>query len=151
MSIEQKIKSRWPDFNLERSLQIVVFSYQALAAIVLVLALFIASAWIKLPFLGAFFEPTLVKNAASPGQPDSVWPLHDLGVESGEQLIRVGGQSVHSSREVEQVLSRYFPGEDISVTLRSQEGITTTYNITLQLFPARDRNLNWSIREQNAP
>jgi signal transduction histidine kinase len=140
MSIEQKIKSRWPDFNLERSLQIVVFSYQALAAIVLVLALFIASAWIKLPFLGAFFEPTLVKNAASPGQPDSVWPLHDLGVESGEQLIRVGGQSVHSSREVEQVLSRYFPGEDISVTLRSQEGITTTYNITLQLFPARDRN-----------
>jgi signal transduction histidine kinase len=140
MSIEQIIMSRWPNFKLERVLQLVVFTYQAVAVLVFVLALFIASTWIKLPFMGAFFEPTLVKNAATPNQPDSFWPIHDLGVGQGGQLIKVAGQNVQSSRDVEQVLSGYFPGENIPVAIRSTEGITTTYDITLQRFPAQDRN-----------
>jgi len=128
-------------FSLEKVLQLAVFIYQAVALIVFVLALFIASAWIKLPFMGAFFEPTMVRNGATPSRSGDVWPLHDMGVQPEDQLIEVAGQSVHSSKDVEQVLGGYFPGEDIPVTILSKDGIRTTYQITLQRFPAEDRNI----------
>jgi len=124
---------------LESLPQLVVLLYQVVAVTVFVLALFIAAAWIKLPFMGAFFEPALVLNTTMPGQPDSVWPLRDLGVGQGSQLIEVAGQSVRTTAEVERVLDGYFPGENIPVTIRSKEGITSTRNITLQPFSERDR------------
>ncbi|GAB4417130.1 MAG: hypothetical protein Kow002_03400 [Anaerolineales bacterium] len=105
---------------------------------VFILALFIAGAWVKQPFMGAFFEPTLVKNASTPSQTEITWPLHNLGVQHGDQLVEVAGQSVQNSRDVEQALSGYFPGENIPVVIRSKEGIDTTYYITLQRFSSED-------------
>ena len=93
--------SRWSNFSLGRLPQLVVLFYQVVAVTVFVLALFIAAAWIKLPFMGAFFEPALVLNTGMPGHPDSVWPLRDLGLGRGSQLIEVAGQSVYSSAGVE--------------------------------------------------
>ncbi len=134
-----RFRSRWSNFSLERLPQIAVLFYQVVAVTVFVLALFVAAAWIKLPFMGAFFEPALVINTGMPSYPDSVWPLRDLGVGQGSQLIEIAGQSVRSSSGVEQVLDGYFPGENIPVTIRSEEGLTSTYNITLQRFTEQDR------------
>jgi hypothetical protein len=66
-------------FSVERLLQVGILVYQGVAAIVLIAALFLANYWLEFPFLGAFFDPTLVFDGVGPS-PSSAnhWPLHSL-------------------------------------------------------------------------
>lgn len=121
-------------------LQAIVLAYQAVAVAAFVAALFLAAWWLKTPFLGAFYEQTLVFNNAVPSQPSDAWELYNKGVKLGDQLAAVNGIPVHNTGEVQKILGGFFPGETIPVTIRTAAGSEQTLNVTLHAFPASDRN-----------
>lgn len=129
-------------FNLTftRILQLLVLGYQVLAVFVFVASIFFATAWMQVPFLGAFFEQTLVANGANPSQPSEAWGLHNQGIRLGEQLHTVFGNEVTSERDVRNVLMNFSPGETIQVTTQSPASGNKSYDITLYPFPPADRD-----------
>lgn len=127
--------------TLERLLQIGVVTYQAVAVIALLVALFLSNSWLNLPFLGAFFDPTLVFDEVGPS-PSSVeqWPLHSkLNHARGDRLVAIQGQEMRNTLQLEQVLAQYFPGETVEVKIVQRDGTEVPYSITLQIFPNADR------------
>jgi hypothetical protein len=52
--------------TLNRILQLLVLIYQSVAVFIFVAALVFAYRWSQRPFLGAFFEPTMVRSPAGP-------------------------------------------------------------------------------------
>lgn len=127
------------NLTLSRVLQLIVLVYQALAVVVFAAALVFADGWLKQPFLGAFFEPTMTRNDSGPAKPSEAWQLVNQGVQHGDQLISVAGEEIRSARDVERVLNGFFPGETIPVGFQSMDGEVQTYNVTLHRFPASDR------------
>ncbi len=124
---------------LSRTLQAIVFAYQSLAAVVFLAALFLGLAWLKTPFLGAFYEHTLVVNGATPHAEEEDWDLLHQGVEPGDRLISINGIEVRSASEVQNILRGFFPGESIPVGVRTAEGEERIFQVTLKEFPRRDR------------
>jgi len=124
---------------LNRILQVIVFAYQAVAVAAFISALFLARGWIDTPFLGALYEHTLVFNGAGPSRPGDSWDLYNQGEKkAGDQLISVNGTPVRSTAEVQAILRKFFPGETISVTIRTMAGEEKTLNVTLHSFPSED-------------
>jgi signal transduction histidine kinase/putative methionine-R-sulfoxide reductase with GAF domain len=150
-------------FRAERSsalsgqfLQIAVFIYQFLAIITFVAALILANGWLKRPFLGAFFEQTLIFNGAVPTGDSTAWDLYNQGIQLGDQLVAVNGISVHSASDVQKVLSGeiqgtipttegFVPGETIPVTIRTAAGVEKTLQVTLNVFPSEDETAYFII------
>ena len=116
-----------------------VLLYQLVAVVIVVAALVFAYNWLQPPFLGALFEPTMVRSPAVPSRPSDAWQLINQGAEHGDQLIAVAGQDVHSAQKLEQVLEDFFPGETVPVVMESVEGEEKTYEVDLHAFPASDR------------
>ena len=127
------------DLSLSRILQVIVFVYQALAVAALITALFLARGWMDTPFLGAFYEHTLVFNGIAPSHPSEAWDLYNQGEkQAGGQLISVNGVTVRSTADVQKILHQFFPGETIPVTVRTMAGEEKTLNVTLHSFPSED-------------
>jgi len=128
-------------FNLTMSkvLQAIVLVYQTVAVVTVVFALIFAFIWLQHPFLGAFFEPNMVRTDASPSNPDEAWQLHNQGVKHGEQLRSVAGEKIRNAGDLDQILSRFYPGETVPVEIRSDDGAESTYNVELQMLPDADR------------
>jgi signal transduction histidine kinase len=135
--------------TLDRILQVVVTIYQGAAILAFVFALFLASKWLKMPFLGAFFEQTMLRNTAGPSQSSDAWKLFDQ-IEFSDQLIAVNGVQVRSSTDIENVLLGITPGtiptqvgfsagETLPVTIRLKTGEEKTFDVTLGIFPLADR------------
>jgi len=125
---------------LSRSLQVLVFTYQFIAVAAFVAALVFAASWLKTPFLGAFYEHTMLFNGAGPTEEDAPeWELHEADVHLGDQLIAVNNIPVHSASEVQNILSGFFPGETIPITIRTMAGEEKTLDVTLNAFPSVDR------------
>jgi signal transduction histidine kinase/putative methionine-R-sulfoxide reductase with GAF domain len=133
------------NLTLNKILQFIVLVYQAIAVLVFIAALFIANAWLKQPFLGAFFEPTMVRSLSGPAKPSEAWQLINQGAQHGDHLISVAGEEIRNARDLEQALDRFFPGETVPVVMRSADGEETTYSVELHLLPTADRNLNFYI------
>lgn len=99
---------------LNRLLQIAVLVYQAVAVGAVIFSLFLANAWLKLPFMGAIFEPTMVWNGSEPMQSPNAWSLHQLGPQIGHQvgdrLIAVNGVPVFNAQDVRKALTGELPG-----------------------------------------
>jgi signal transduction histidine kinase len=125
--------------TLNRILQFIVLVYQAIAIMLFIAALFFANAWLKQPFLGAFFEPTMAQSDAGPMKPGEAWQLVNQGVGHGDQLISVAGQEIRNARDVQEVLKGFFPGETIPVVVKALDGQIQTYDVTLHRFPTSDR------------
>lgn len=123
---------------LSQALQWLVFLYQAAAAVLFVLALFLANRWFQQPFLGALYEHTLVFNGAGPAAPDPAWELFRQ-VEVGDQLIAINDIPVRSSGEIRAILQERFPGESVSVTILRGNGQRQVINVTLFAFPESSR------------
>jgi len=87
------------------------------------------------PFLGAFYEHTMVFNGVVPAGPDASWDLRNQGVKLGDQLLEVNGQTVNSTFEVQSILSGFHPGDQIPVIVRSPDGSEITYHVTLSVIP----------------
>ena len=124
---------------LDQALQVIVVGYQLLAVVAFILALFFATSWIKTPFLGAFYEHTLVFNGAAPSGESTNWDLYNQGVKLGDQLIAVNNVNVRSAAEVQNILSRFFPGESIPVTIRTAQGEQKVLQVKLNAFPSEDQ------------
>ena len=128
------------NLTLSKVLQYIILVYQAIAVVVFIAALIFAFIWMRQPFLGAFFEPTMTRNDAGPTRPSEAWQLVNQGVQHGDQLVSVAGEEIHSERDLERVLDGFFPGETIPTTFRATDGELHTYDVTLHRFPASDRN-----------
>src|SRR5258706_15269846 len=109
-------------YNLlfNQALQWVVFTYQAIAMIVFVASLFIATHWIQRPFLGAFYEHTMVFNGTGPTTSSPEWGLFEQ-VVLGDQLIAINATPVKSDADVQSVLQNFFPGDTAALTVRSEK------------------------------
>lgn len=116
-----------------RVLQIIVLGYQVLAAAALIASIFLSTAWLRQPFLGAFVEHTLVFNGVGPaGKPG--WELLNRGYVFGYQLISVNGKDVHNSADIRSALEGATPGESIEVMIRTAQGNLITEKVTLTDF-----------------
>ena len=104
------------NLTLSKVLQYIILVYQAIAVVVFIAALAFAFTWMRQPFLGALFEPTMTRNDSGPTRPSEAWQLVNQGVQHGDQLISVAGEEIHSARDLERVLDGFFPGETIPTT-----------------------------------
>lgn len=133
------------NLTLSRVLQLIVLVYQAIAAAAFLMTLYLALSWIQKPFLGAFFEPTMVMNGGGPSEPSEAWQLYNQGIQHGDQLLSIAGKEVHNAEEMQQVLDGFFPGETIPVVTRSVDGEIETYEVELQRLPTPDRIAYWIV------
>jgi signal transduction histidine kinase len=119
-------------------LQWMVFAYQTLAIILFVVSIFLASKWMQRPFIGAFYEHTLVFNGTGPAEPSQEWGLAQ-NVKLGDQLVAINASPVRSAREVQSALVSFFPGETLTLTVRSQDGQLRDVPTTLSTFSSSSR------------
>ncbi|MCQ3937548.1 MAG: hypothetical protein DPW18_10950 [Chloroflexi bacterium] len=129
---------------VNQALQWIVFAYQAMAVIVFLLALFFANRWIQQPFLGAFYEHTMVFNGTGPGDSDPAWFLYEQ-VEVGDRLLAIDGVTVRSAAEVSEILRSHAPGDTIRLTALTQAGGERTFDITLHEFPGSSRTVYFVV------
>jgi len=140
-----------PRFNtvLNRILQVIVTLYQAAATLTFIIALILAVDWLKTPFLGTFFEQTLLVNAANPTRPSSAWALHEQ-LQVGDQLLSVNGVPVRNATDIQNVLRGRTPGtvpapfgftvgETIPIRVRLGTGEEKELEVALGVFPPADR------------
>ncbi len=124
---------------LGRVMQIAASVYQVVALVAFVASLFLAASWLRTPFIGAFFEPTLVFNGVGPTGGSETWNLYDQGIRFGDRLVSVNGIEVHSAADVQRILSGFFPGESLPVGIVRLNGEQKTFGVKLDAFPASDR------------
>ncbi len=124
---------------LDQALQGVTFLYQFLAIATFIIALFLANWWMGYPFLGAFYEHTMVFNGVVPPTAAPAWDLRNQGIKLGDQLLSVNGKAVHNTSEVQAILGGFHPGDHVSVAVRSPNGTQKNYNVTLHSFPLKDQ------------
>ena len=122
---------------VDRIFQAVVSLYQLVAVGTFVAALILANSWLKTPFMGAFFEQTMMFNGSAPSGDSSTWNLYSQGVKLGDRLISVNGVQVNTSAQVEKILSGFFPGETIPLSV-SSGGVEKTLQVKLNSFPGDD-------------
>jgi len=63
-------------------------------------------------------------------------PADSAGLTQGDTITSVGGQSVSSTTDIEQILVKYHPGDKISVNWVDQSGQSQTATVTLANGPA---------------
>lgn len=147
-SLADTLHSERSNALLGQILQLAAFTYQFIAVAAFVVALFLAVAWLRMPFLGAFYEHTLIFDSAAPSGDATAWNLYTQ-VKLGDQLIAVNGVPVHSTADVQNVLSGevlgtvpaahgLVPGQTIPVTIRTASGAEKTLQVKLTVFPSDD-------------
>ncbi len=113
------------------------FLYQAVALLAFAILPVLAYGWLQTPFIGAFFENTLVVNRVQPSIPGA-WEGLNSGLRYGDQLVEINGQSVASAQEVQDILRGFEVGDQVSLAL--QVGTEQREeDVTLQVFPNADR------------
>jgi signal transduction histidine kinase len=127
-----------------QTLQWGVFIYQVIAAVLFMLGLVLAGRWLSLPFLGAFYEHTLVFNGTGSSAAVPAWALFDQ-VVVGDQLTAIDGTPVKSSEDIRAILEQHFAGENVKVTVRSENGEERTLTVTLHNFPSDSRTVYFVI------
>jgi S1-C subfamily serine protease len=63
-------------------------------------------------------------------------PAATAGLTAGDTITSVGGQSVSSASDIQQVLVKYHPGDKISVVWADQSGQSHSATVTLVSGPA---------------
>jgi signal transduction histidine kinase/putative methionine-R-sulfoxide reductase with GAF domain len=135
---------------LNNILQVAVFIYQLIAVAAFIAALYFGTLWLKIPFLGAFFEHTLIFNGSGPTGSSASWDLRNQGIKLGDQLLSVNGVPVHSTADVQNVLTGktpgtipttkgFGPGETIPVTIQISGGVSQIFLAKLNVFPPPDQ------------
>lgn len=126
------LNDRFSEKSLGRFLAGIVFLYQAVAAIALLWAFVLAVQWVREPFLGSFYEHTLVFTDT--GSVAEEWAFNAV-VNSKDQLLAVNGVDVKTSRDVRNVLRNFVPGENVDLTVRFKNGDVKDLSVELQRFP----------------
>ncbi len=123
---------------LSKVLQSIVLVYQAVAIVVFIAALFLAHDWLKNPFIGGFFEHTMVLNGSNTSERGRDWALYELGFKLGDQLVSVNGRAVSNSDELKNILGSLPVNQAVPVVMRTPEGEVEA-SVTLQPFSRSDQ------------
>ena len=124
---------------LSRVVQSVVLVYQGIAGIVFALSLLFAYNWLKIPFIGGFFEQTLILNGSDTSEAGKQWALYEQGFGLGDKLESVGTQPISNADDLNNTLRSFHNNETVPVTIRTSDSDLRTVNIILQPFPFADR------------
>jgi signal transduction histidine kinase/putative methionine-R-sulfoxide reductase with GAF domain len=127
------------NFLLSNIMQFVVLAYQAVAVAIFIGSLFAAYAWLNNPFIGGFFEQTLVLNNIKTQEAGQSWALNAQGFEATDQLVSLNGKPISNTADLNGTLSSLEAGQTVTVVMRSFAGETRTAEVTLEQFPAADR------------
>ncbi|MBM3124287.1 MAG: GAF domain-containing protein [Chloroflexi bacterium] len=125
-------------------LQVFVLGYQVLAILLFVGSLFLGMRWLQRPFLGAFYEHTLVFNGTGPSSPSPEWALYKM-VTVGDQLTAINGIPVRNNNDVEGALVNSFPGETVTLTIHTPEMPDRILDVVLHPFSDLSRFTHFSI------
>jgi len=118
--------------------QTIVLVYQTIAVVVFAISLFLAFDWLSSPFIGGFFEQTMVLNGTDTREVGKHWALYEQGFTIGNQLVSVNGTPISNAKDLEDALDASQVGDRVSVVMRTSGG-ERTVDVTLQPFPAFDR------------
>ncbi len=118
--------------------QSIVLLYQTLAVVVFAISLFLAFDWLSTPFIGGFFEQTMVLNGTDTREVGKHRALYEQGFTIGTQLVSVNSTPISNAKDLEDALDPSQVGDHVSVVIRTSEG-ERTVDVTLQPFPAFDR------------
>ena len=124
---------------LSKITQWIVLVYQAIAVLIFAASLYMGLVWLRNPFLGGFFEQTMVLNGTDTREPGKHWALYEQGFKIGDQLVSVNNQSVSSGRDLYRVLSTLQAGQRVPVEIRTTEGDVRTVDVSLQFLSSQDR------------
>ncbi|MCZ2126225.1 MAG: GAF domain-containing protein [Anaerolineales bacterium] len=139
-------KNRLLKTPLDRILTGIVTLYQIAAAVIIVWAFISAVQWIRSPFLGAFYENTMIFTNTGAGNRVGAWELNQSVTGARNQLIAVNGEAVTSSREVQKILSNFKPGDDVNLSILNVEsGKTRELTTELKQFPADSVNVYFAV------
>src|SRR5918996_2366096 len=116
-------------------LQSLVLLYQGIAAVIFIASLFLAYNWFKTPFIGGFFEQTLILNGSDTSEIGKQWALYEQGFDLGDQLVSIGERQVVNTDDLNDALRSVRIDETVPVTIRIADGDLRTVNIALQPFP----------------
>ncbi len=119
--------------------QYIVLGYQAVAVIVFIAGLYFSYGWLKNPFIGGFFEHTLVLNGSDTQEAGKQWEMYAKGFDVGDQLLSVDGNPISNSDDLNKVLSSAFVGQTVTVEIRRENKKVETVSIVLQSFSFADR------------
>ncbi|GAB4502397.1 MAG: hypothetical protein Fur0035_19490 [Anaerolineales bacterium] len=122
--------------RVQTALNRLALVYQVIVAVAYVFVLIAAYQFYSTPFLGAFFEHTMLVNDIVPLQRD--WQIYKNGGEFGDQLLAINGEPVKNATVLRQILHRYYPGESVTVTLRSRNGAIKEFSVELRQFGLDD-------------
>jgi signal transduction histidine kinase/putative methionine-R-sulfoxide reductase with GAF domain len=132
---------------LNRVLQSVVLAYQFTAAVVVIVALFLANDWLKNPFIGGFFEHTLVLNGSNTTEENANWAMYENGFDVGDQLVTVDGFIISTAGQLRSVLNAHKVNDIVPVVIRTTDNGYRSAAITLQTFSIADRYSYFYIPE----
>lgn len=124
---------------VNRGVQSAVLVYQGMAVLVFVLALILGIRWLNQPFLGGFFEHTMLLNGLDSRNGDAQWQMYAHGYGFGDQLMTVNGQPVSNSSELNDALKQLSAGQTVPVLLMTAEGDLRPASITLERFTTADQ------------
>jgi signal transduction histidine kinase len=128
---------------LSQVLQWIVFVYQIIALFLVGASVVIGIIWIREPFIGVFYEHTLVFNDS--GSNDPAWKLNEQ-VVSEDQLIAINDIPVKSQADVRNLLvGNFVPGDTVSITVKLKNGGTEVIDILLHPFPSNSVTLFFLI------
>ena len=121
-----------------RLLQGIVLVYQAVAIVVFIAGLYFAYDWLRNPFIGGFFEHTLVLNGSDTSEDGQQWAMYEKGFKLGDQLVSVDNREIFRSNDLLTILQSHLVGDGVPVEIRTADGIVQT-NITLRSFSTGDQ------------
>jgi hypothetical protein len=124
---------------LGKATQAIVLVYQGIAAVTFIASLFQAYNWLKNPFIGGFFEQTMVLNGSDTSEAGKQWAMYEQGFDLGDQLVSVDGTAIHTSKDLQNKLSSHYVNEIVPVEIRTTDGNVQKVDITLQAFQAADQ------------
>ncbi len=125
---------------LDRVSPTVTAAYLGVILLAFVAIPVLAYTWMGTPFLGGFVEHTLIFNDIGPTQPgNAAWEAYNQGLGFGDQLLAIAGQEVRNTRQMQDVLDGFHPGETIPITVLSESGKLRELDILLHAFPTADR------------
>ena len=120
--------------RLERLSRLITVLVAAVTLLCAFAAPLLALSWSDLPFPGFLVEQTLVVNDIS----GNGWTGQLQGIDYPQQVTRVGGFAVNSSRQLEAAMARLSIGEQASFFTRLPSGDISLYpSVTLMPFPTR--------------
>ena len=120
-------------------MQWLVLVYQTMAIAVFVASIFLGVNWINRPFIGGFFEQTLVLNGVNTTRAGERWALYAEGFKLGDQLKAIGDEPIIGTDELEAALRSRTVEDTVSVTIDLFDGGERTVDIPLQRFPRADQ------------